>query len=100
MHSSRNRLGCRPGDLPLFGLFSWNPLAVRTFVRIFPQAKSNDQARERAGSKRGREAMSLAPRLQPGDSKPGIEKPFLTVFVGRKNWEKPLETVQGFRCTP
>jgi hypothetical protein len=48
---------------------------------------------ERGGE---RKAISLAPRLQPGDSKPELTKePFLTVFVGRKHQEKPLETVQG-----
>jgi hypothetical protein len=43
-----------------------------------------------------REAISLAPRLQPGDNKKGIDKePFLTVFCWQANEEKLLETVLG-----
>ena len=37
----------------------------------------------RTVSWRAREAISLAPRLQPGDRKPELDQePFLTVFVG------------------
>ncbi len=48
---------------------------------------------ERGGG--GREAISLAPRLQPGDSKPELPKNRFERFLLVEDQEKPFETVQG-----
>jgi len=41
-----------------------------------------------------RGAISLAPRLQPGDSQVGIENNVPNRFCRQNDQEKPLETVQ------
>ena len=47
-------------------------------ARFWPSARAFEVGRKR-------EAISLTPRLQPGDQEIGIDKePFLTVFVGRR----------------
>ncbi len=53
----------------------------------------------RLGGERG--AVSLTPRLQPGDNKLELaRKPFLTVSSCQERQDKPLETVQeSFRRT-
>jgi hypothetical protein len=42
-----------------------------------------------------REAISLAPWLQPGDNKPGMTRNRFNGFCWQAKQEKPLETVRG-----